>query len=221
MGNEIKFVNSHIYLGINLDVSTTLHPLLKSVNKRVTNKIFTLHKIQKCLTKEAAILIYKQTILPLIDYAGFMLIACNSEHKESLQKLQNDILQICFDYRSSNQVSIVLLHNECTVISIEKRMQKLMYLLSKSDKYIQAACRNARSANKVNFKVPTKITHVFDHSPYYIGTKLWENLPENVQKSDNVFVFKKEINRTHKAYKKTVRLRHDNNGYSIFVCMIY
>ena len=134
LGNEIEFVNSHIYLGINLDVIKTLHPLLKSVNKQVTNKIlFTLHKIRKFITKEAAILIYKQTILPLIDYAGFMLIACNSEHKESLQKLQNDILRICCEYILSNQVSIVRLHNECTIISIEQRMQKqllwLMYLL--------------------------------------------------------------------------------------------
>ena len=47
--------------------------------------------------------------------------------------------------------------------------------------------RDTRSANKVNFKVPTKISHVYERSPYYIGTKLWESLPEMTQKCDYVF----------------------------------
>ena len=58
LGNEIKFVNAHINLGITLDVAMTLNRLLKSVNKQVTNKIFTLLKIRKFITKDVAILIY-------------------------------------------------------------------------------------------------------------------------------------------------------------------
>ena len=78
-----------------------------------------------------------------------------------------------------------------------------MFLLSKSEKYIQAARRNTQSANKVNFKVPNKITHVYEHSPYYYGTKIWETLSETVQKADNVYAFKTEINKLYKTYKKS------------------
>ena len=117
LGNEMKFVNAHIYLGITLDVAMTLNRLLKSVNKQVTNKIFTLLKIRKFITKDAAILIYKQTILPLIDYAGCMLIACNKDHKESLQKLQNEILRICCGYRLSDKISTERIHGECKIIA--------------------------------------------------------------------------------------------------------
>ena len=53
---------------------------------------------------------------------------------------------------------------------------------------------NTRSANKVHFKVPCKITRIYEHSLYYNGTKLWDALPENIQKSDNITLFKNGIN---------------------------
>ena len=64
--------------------------------------------------------------------------------------------------------------------------------------------RDTRSANKVNFKVPTKISHVYERSPYYIGTKLLESLPEMTQKCDNVFAFKTAMDKIHNVYKNPV-----------------
>ena len=66
-------MNSHSYLGILLDSSMSLTPLLNSVKKRVTNKVFIymLREIRKYLNFDATICVYKQTILPLIDYSGF------------------------------------------------------------------------------------------------------------------------------------------------------
>ena len=205
---DIKFVKSHVYLGVTLDCAMTLDPLFKSLNKRVTNKLFTLRKLRKFITKDASILIYKQTILPLIDYIGFLLLACNVEQRESIQILQNDILRTCCGYKLSDGVSIALLHKECNIISIEQRNQRqllwLMYLLSKGEMYRKTVPRNTRSASKVNFKVPTKITRVYEHSPYYKGTKLWDNLHEAIQKADNVFIFKKEIAKTYRNYRRII-----------------
>ena len=79
-----------------------------------------------------------------------------------------------------------------------------MYLLSKCEMYLQAAHRNTKSAHKVNFKVPNRITHSYEHSPYYIGTKLWDSLNAEVQKADNVFVFKNEISKLHKVHKNII-----------------
>ena len=43
------------------------------------------------------------------------------------------------------------------------------------------------------FKVPTKILPIYERSPYYLGTKLWGDLPHMVQDSRavDVFAFKK------------------------------
>ena len=40
------------------------------------NKIFVLSKIRKYGDDSTAILIYKQAVLPLVEYAGFILGSC-------------------------------------------------------------------------------------------------------------------------------------------------
>ena len=76
------------YLGINLDEEMTFQPMLKQVKKAITNILCTLRKIRKYITVKAAVLIYKQTILPIIDYAGFKIISCCASDRSDLQKIQ-------------------------------------------------------------------------------------------------------------------------------------
>ena len=83
-------VNTFNYLGIILDSSMTLSPLFAKVVKVVTGKIYNLVKIRNFIDVNCALTIYKQTILPLLDYSGFMLISGNVSDRENLQKLQND-----------------------------------------------------------------------------------------------------------------------------------
>ena len=90
-GHEISFVKQHAYLGILIDSMMTMSPLIKDIKKRLTNKIFMLRKIRHFLTFDAAVTVYNQTILPSIDYAGFLLILCKNDDKHDLQVLQNDI----------------------------------------------------------------------------------------------------------------------------------
>ena len=71
LGRDIQFVGQFNYLGIILDKEMSLLPLLNNIKKRVNNRMFQFRKIRKYTTTHAAILIYKQTILPIFDYAGF------------------------------------------------------------------------------------------------------------------------------------------------------
>ena len=50
-------------------------------------------------------------------------------------------------------------------------------------------------------QVSNKISHQYENSPYYIGTKLWNDLPVNIQKAENVFVFKKHIKELYKTFR--------------------
>ena len=78
----------------------------------------------------------------------------------------------------------------------------LMYLLSRDQAFIRVPNRVTRSADKIVFKLPAKILPIYEHSPYYIGTHLWNNLPKIVQDSPNVYAFKKEIRRMNRTYVK-------------------
>ena len=48
----------------------------------------------------------------------------------------------------------------------------------------------------------TKILPVYERSPYYVGTKLWNELPVRVQEYHDIFAFKKEIARMNRVYIK-------------------
>ena len=56
-------------------------------------------------------------------------------------------------------------------------------------------------ANKIVFKVPTKINPVYERSPFHIGTQLWNELPQSTQESTFIFEFKKILSRNNKVYK--------------------
>ena len=69
----IQYVTLYNYLGLLLDNEMTLLPLLKNIKKCVSHKMFSLRKLRKYLTQEAAVLVYKQTIMPIFDYAVFFI----------------------------------------------------------------------------------------------------------------------------------------------------
>ena len=68
----LDFVKTYNYLGIYLDQHMTLSPLLSKLKSRIVNKTYSLVKLRNMITTQCAITIYKQTILPVIDYAGYL-----------------------------------------------------------------------------------------------------------------------------------------------------
>ena len=70
-GKTVKFVKQYNYLGKIIDAELSLLPLYKNIQKRVIDKVYMLKKLRKYLTYKSAVQIYKQTILPIFDYAGF------------------------------------------------------------------------------------------------------------------------------------------------------
>ena len=60
-----------------------------------TAKIKTLYKICKYIDTLGALAIYKQMILPLFHYSGFLLLACPKTDREDLETIQNYALRLC------------------------------------------------------------------------------------------------------------------------------
>ena len=78
----------------------------------------------------------------------------------------------------------------------------LRYIMSRDEDFLRVPNRVTRSIDKIFFKVPAKITPIYERSPYYIGTKLWNKLPKSIQDCDDTFSFKKEIARLYRTYVK-------------------
>ena len=84
------------------------------------------------------------------------------------------------------------------------RMQLLwlMFILSRDETFLKKHNRVTWTAEKIVFNVPAKILLVYENSPYYTGTKLWNELSKNIQESPDVFSFKKEIRKLNRVYAK-------------------
>ena len=72
-GKVIEHVHLYVYLGIILDAEMSLSTYATHLYNRIQVKLFTLMKIRKYIDKHTASVIYKQTMLPIFDYGGFLI----------------------------------------------------------------------------------------------------------------------------------------------------
>ena len=144
--------------------------------------------------------------MPILDYAGFLLLACNKDKKHDLQVIQNDILRFCENKRLKDRMSIEILHKNARLISLEQRRCKqllsLLYKLSKDPVNVVVPARNTRRHDKTVFRVDNKIGTKYATSPYYKGTKLWDTLSKEIQEVDSIHLFKKCIDKKYNVYTR-------------------
>ena len=101
----IESVMSYNYLGVIFDSELSMNNHLTEVHGCVQRKLFHLRKIRKYLNECAALQVYKQTILPLLDYCGFLAMSGNQSNYTSLKVLQNDALRACVGYPIGYEMS--------------------------------------------------------------------------------------------------------------------
>ena len=204
LGQNVQIVSQYNYLGVILDNEMSLSPLLKNIKKRISNRMFQLRKIRKYVNTHAATLIYKQTILPIFDYPGFLLISVNNGEKHDLQIMENDAIRFCKGLKLLDKVSIPVIHNSIHLLSLEQRRQKqilkIMYIQSQKGRSRAVTNVNTRSQTKYVFKTDTKIGKKYEKSPYYLGTRLWNGLDKVTQDSDSIYTFNKKICRLYNKY---------------------
>ena len=78
----------------------------------------------------------------------------------------------------------------------------LMYLFSKDQSFLRVPNRVTRNAAKISSTVPTRIMPIFENSPFFIGTKLLNDLSIDIQDATDIFAFKKCISSLNRVYKK-------------------
>ena len=108
-----------------------LNSFASHLYNRIQVKLFTLAKIRKCIDKNTANMIYKQTLLPIFDYGGFLIDSCTQKSRSDLQKLQNKVLRIIHGFKLHNSPGIENLHNRSCLLSLEQRREKqLLHMMS-------------------------------------------------------------------------------------------
>ena len=198
IGEEnLDFVDKYKYLGITLDKYMNLTSLICDVKKNVLFQLFKLRKLRRLITTFCAVSIYKQTILPLFDYSGFLLHSINASDCYDLQVIQNDALRTCYNVRLRDRLSVKKLHAEAKLSSLDQRrivqLLLLMYNHKARHNVRRPVVRLTRNAERYTFHTERYNNVKYKNSPYYKGSTIWDTLPRAIVDCDNVFEFKKSV----------------------------
>ena len=149
--------------------------------------MYQLKRLRPYTTNDIACTIYKQTIVPLIDYADFMIEPVNQAACNKLIKLQEKAVKYI-----DNNTNATLKHDElCMKYNIQplrlrwrEHILCLMYRLSKKKHKLNVIRPKIilRSNAKVKFLKKRKRTYeIYLKSPMCRCSKLWEMLAFDVQ----------------------------------------
>ena len=204
-GQCLDYTGMYNYLGIILDQNMTLLPLLTRLKNSITGKIYSLVKIRDLITTKCALAIYKQTILPLFDYSGFVTLSCNVSDRMDLQTLQNNALRVSFNVRLRDRIAIKGMHNRANLLSLEQRRQVqvlcLMFIFKNRHQNVRRIYNRAtRAANNFSFIRERYNCTKYRSSPYYKGSLLWDKLPPDAKRSLTLLEFKKYLKNVYKTY---------------------
>ena len=194
---QILKCNQYNYLGVHLDECMNLQSNFNSIFKKVSYKVLQFGKIKKYIGTNTRILVYKQTILPLVEYVSFMLYFNKVGDVDKLQKLQNRCLRMCLDVINPRDITTNRLHEVATINRLETRRHiqlcMIMFNLAKTNQFRKEGNRNTRANDSYVFSVDMVQLCLYSGSPYYKGAKLWNDLPMDIRAIDDKNTFNRRI----------------------------
>lgn len=93
LNQKLKDVDSYKYLGVYVDSNLSWEYHLKYICQRVYPKLRMLNRISNFLSKDILLLIYKQTILPIMDYGSMTWLDCSKTVSLKIERLQNQAMR--------------------------------------------------------------------------------------------------------------------------------
>ena len=193
---ELVQVEVYKYLGVFVDVNLNFQKVMANVNSKLAH----FRKIRYYLTKRASILIYKCTILPLLEYADFICDQGLMYINKTLQKLQNQGLSIAFNQHVlpyQQRDSTDNLHRWSGVFRLihRRKLHLLQFAFVLKSNVMLLDVRNipTRRRDGILFKIPKSNHYRFPRNPYYRCMTEWNELRVELSLLPNRDSFKKEI----------------------------
>ena len=199
-GEKLKQVNEYRYLGILVDNQLNFQSYRQNLINNVNYKLMFFKKIRQFITTEAAIIIYKGTILPIIEYADFIFDYNIKYTNKKIQSLQNQGLYTVFNqhYLSYDQREPTeILHRRANIVRLDHRrkLHILSFLFNYKNEINLLDVRNlpTRRHDGVLFKETQVVHHKVKQDPLYRAIIAWNNLPVHIRNMDTKEQFKNSL----------------------------
>ena len=212
--NIIHKTSNYTYLGVTLDEHLSFDNHVKKTIGKVSAKILQLRKIRPYISQKAAVLIYKNMILPIMEYGDVYVPAAKQELRKKMQTLQNRALKCALskDKRYSTQ----LLHTEARIKILKTRRKQHtfqhLFQISKHKDFQGWKKTTTTITTRQNVKHLMKIakpnTTKYQKSLAYKGPKLWNTLTLELMEEESYETFKTKLG----SYLKRKEDKKKNTG---------
>ena len=137
----IDRVRNYSYLGVTLDEQLNYEMHAINTIKRVKCKLAQLRRMKYCLNKQGALLVYKNMILPILEYGDIFMSSLSVATRKKLQVMQNKALRIALN--SHNQESTAELHKLAKLSKLKvRRKLHVLQFLSGLPVLVKKSCSN-------------------------------------------------------------------------------
>lgn len=203
---EIERVEEFKYLGVILDQHLSFMSHLGHVKKKLFSKLALFRRLDRNLTAETKILLYKSLVAPHFDYCSSILYGLCDSNLSDLQKIQNSFMRNILKVNKYAKIDFML--DALRFQTIKQRLtfnvMKNIYKIEKGmmPKYMQQHLKQNKIDNKYNtrrrslYQIPNFTKDYTKKSIFYKGLKNYNDLKKNSKKEDfvNLKSFCKRLN---------------------------
>ena len=175
----LQVVSVYKYLGVTLDSQLTYNAHVNKLIATVTAKLKQFQRMRSFLNTKAALMVYKNMLLPMLEYGDIFLSSTSNVNKRRLQNkglrcaLNKDIETSTEELNAeANLLKLKYRREEHTLNFMFDQAQKPSLLKVRSNSVI-----NTRSSSKRLLKLKRPYTEKFKKSLAYLGPKGWNALP--------------------------------------------
>ena len=206
---KINMVANYKYLGVTLDSQLNFNKHVQSTIAIVTDKLSQFRRMRFFLDTKAAVLVYKNMILPMLEYGDIFLVGATVENRKKLQVLQNKGIRCALN--RDRDVSTDDLHTEIKLARLKQRREQhllnYMFDLAQNRNNLKKRASvgvRTRSHNKRLLKSKKPTTEKFKRSVAYKGPKTWNELPKEFHYLETRKLFSSKI-KLHLELKKAAK----------------
>ena len=201
---QLEEVVSYNYLGVIIDNKLLFDRFLKEKCRKINVRLYQLGKLRKFITHDTTNIVYKQTIVPLFDYADFLTESGQNKYVTRLDDLHAKGLRI-IDANRHRDDADSLLEKEYGLLTPTMRRHEhhsmIMYRqcrdIGNLDNYRPAMV--LRSNKRIKFRHHKTNLRGIDKSPMIRGIKIWNLIPCEIQRATTKVKFKTSLRKFHGA----------------------
>jgi hypothetical protein len=200
----VTFVENHKHLGVTLSSDGKWHEHVNNILKSSSKILGIMRSLKYKLSRKSLNQLYITHLRPILEYACVVWDGCSLYDKETLEKIQNEVVRIVSGLTRS--VSLIQLYDEVKWPSLEirRRYLKLVIVYKMHNglcpdylsnllppTVLQQSSRNLRNAE--DYSVTARRTLIYSRSFLPSATELWNSLNIDIRRCDSLSHFKASL----------------------------